>query len=172
MVDLEYLKEWLKTILYMNVLLLIFDSLVQTTKYEKYFRFFSGFLMMLCLLKPLVDLSGARDYMDASYIQNELKNELHLIGKSEDLKGMEKEIREEYDRAIENQIAEMAAACNIEITDLRIRWEEETNQMKKLEIEGKENGENNNSPKLHSFRETLMQFYNLDSRNIIISVVG
>ncbi|MCI5502890.1 MAG: stage III sporulation protein AF [Anaerobutyricum sp.] len=170
MVDLEYLKEWLKTILYMNVLLLIFDSLVQTTKYEKYFRFFSGFLMMLCLLKPLVDLSGANGYMDASYIQNELKNELRLIGKSEDLKGMKKEIREEYDRAIENQISEMAAACNIEIKDVKIQWEEETNQMKKLRIKGKSSGENEKSPNLHSFRETLKQFYNLDSENLIIEI--
>lgn len=154
----------------MNVLLLIFDSLVQTTKYEKYFRFFSGFLMMLCLLKPLVDLSGANRYMDAAFIQNQLKNELRLIGKSEDLKGMKKEVREEYDRVIENQISEMAKAYNIEIKDVKIRWEEETNQMEELKIKGKEVEEDGKTMQLSSFREALMQFYNLDSENTMIEI--
>lgn len=36
---MEYIKSWLKTILYMNVLLLICDNLMQKTAYEKYYRF-------------------------------------------------------------------------------------------------------------------------------------
>ena len=32
---MEYIKSWLKTILYMNVLLLICDNLMQKTAYEK-----------------------------------------------------------------------------------------------------------------------------------------
>ena len=43
---MEYIKSWLKTILYMNVLLLICDNLMQKTAYEKYYRFFSGFLLV------------------------------------------------------------------------------------------------------------------------------
>ena len=39
---MEYIKSWLKTILYMNVLLLICDNLMQKTAYEKYYRFFSA----------------------------------------------------------------------------------------------------------------------------------
>ncbi len=52
---MEYIKSWLKTILYMNVLLLICDNLMQKTAYEKYYRFFSGFLLVVCLLKPVID---------------------------------------------------------------------------------------------------------------------
>lgn len=37
---MEYIKSWLKTILYMNVLLLICDNLMQKTAYEKYYSFF------------------------------------------------------------------------------------------------------------------------------------
>ena len=42
---MEYIKSWLKTILYMNVLLLICDNLMQKTAYEKYYRFFYGFFL-------------------------------------------------------------------------------------------------------------------------------
>ena len=87
---MEYLKDWLKTILYMNVLLLVCDSLIRNTKYENYLRFFSGFLMMLCLVKPLIDVAGAGQYMDASYILNQMKNEWHIIEESEDLSKMKK----------------------------------------------------------------------------------
>ena len=54
---MEYIKSWLKTILYMNVLLLICDNLMQKTAYEKYYRFFSGFLVVVCLLKPVIDFA-------------------------------------------------------------------------------------------------------------------
>ena len=167
---LDYLKEWLKTILYMNVFLLIFDSLVQTTKYEKYFRFFSGFLMMLCLVKPLVDLSGAAGYMDAAFIQNQLKNELHLIGKSEELKGMRGEIQKIYDQAVENQIIDLASSCEIAVTEVKIQWQRDSDQMEKLELEGKVSEGDDSSPKMHSLREMLMQYYHLDYENIIIDI--
>lgn len=56
--NMEYIKSWLKIILYMNILLLLCDNLMQKTAYEKYYRFFSGFLLVLCLLKPVIDFSG------------------------------------------------------------------------------------------------------------------
>lgn len=54
---MEYIKSWLKIILYMNILLLLCDNLMQKTAYEKYYRFFSGFLLVLCLLKQACHLT-------------------------------------------------------------------------------------------------------------------
>ncbi len=31
---------------------------MQKTAYEKYYRFFSGFLLVVCLLKPVIDFAG------------------------------------------------------------------------------------------------------------------
>ena len=72
---MEYIKSWLKTILYMNVLLLICDNLMQKTAYEKYYRFFSGFLLVVCLLKPVIDFAGTEQYFQVSFLQEEWKNE-------------------------------------------------------------------------------------------------
>lgn len=167
---MTYLKEWLKTILYMNVFLLIFENLVKTTHYEKYFRFFSGFLMMLCLLKPLVDLSNTNDYMDASFIQNELKNELRLIGKSEDLREIKGDIQKTYDKAIENQIKDVASSYDITVTKVQIRWKGDSEQMDTLDIKGESVSENNRSPDISSLRDILMDYYHLEHEDIHIEI--
>lgn len=167
---MNYLKEWLETILYMNVFLLIIDSLVKTTKYEKYFRFFSGFILMLCLVKPLVDFSSATGFMDASFLQNELKNELRLIGTSEDLKDLKKDVQKTYDRAVENQIIDIAESYYISVKRVQIRWKGDSNQMNRLIIKGESIGEDEKTPRISSFRETLKELYQIDTENIIIDI--
>ena len=72
---MEYIKSWLKIILYMNILLLLCDNLMQKTAYEKYYRFFSGFLLVLCLLKPVIDFAGTEPYFYASFLQKEWQSE-------------------------------------------------------------------------------------------------
>lgn len=163
----EYLKEWMKTILYMNVLLLIMDSLLQKTRYENYFRFFSGFLLMLCLMKPLIDLAGAERFMDASYIQNQLQNQWEVIARAGELQQMEEDIREEYDRAIQRQISDLAASFFIAVTEVKVEWEKEGKTMKSLKIEGKRQQDTSEKkPQEDDFKETLAQYYRLDSSAI------
>ena len=167
---MDYLKDWLKTILYMNVLLLVCDTFIRNTKYESYLRFFSGFLMMLCLIKPLIDFAGAGQYMDASYILNQLKNEWQVIEQSEDLRKMKKDIQEEYEQTIQKQVTELAASFFIEVTNVRVRFETGGDAIRRLEVEGKESQEEGETPQIHEFREALMEVYNLESRNIDITV--
>lgn len=167
---MNYLKEWLETILYMNVFLLIIDSLVKTTKYEKYFHFFSGFLLMLCLIKPLVDFSFADGFMDASFLQNELKNEWQLIGNSEDFKEMKDDIRQTYADAVENQICEIAASYDISVTEVQIRWKGDSEEMNILKIEGESLKESGHSPRVSSLRDDLVEFYHLDADHINIEI--
>lgn len=166
---MDYLKEWLKTILYMNVLLLVCDSFVQKTKYESYLRFFSGFLMMLCLVKPLIDFAGAGQYMDASYIINQLKNEWNIIEQSEDLRKMEKEIQEEYEQTIQKQVVELGASFSIQVTEVRVRWENDNDAIKNLRIHGCES-EDGKTPQIHRFREALMELYHLESSEIVLNI--
>ena len=167
---MDYLKGWLKTILYMNVLLLVCDSLIRKTKYEKYLRFFSGFLMMLCLIQPLIDLTGAGTYMDASYIQTALKNELSLVGENDDLQAIKREVQEEYDAAIKNQICQTAENYRIEVTKINIRWNSKGDTMKKIDITGKNLENTQEGAQINAFRETLIQFYQLEDSNINIEI--
>ena len=101
---MEYIKSWLKTILYMNVLLLICDNLMQKTAYEKYYRFFSGFLLVVCLLKPVIDFAGTEQYFQVSFLQEEWKNERNLLGNVKEFQDMQDVLKKEYETAYKNQI--------------------------------------------------------------------
>ncbi len=105
---MEYIKSWLKTILYMNVLLLICDNLMQKTAYEKYYRFFSGFLLVVCLLKPVIDFAGTEQYFQVSFLQEEWKNERNLLGNVKEFQDMQDVLKKEYETAYKNQIEEIA----------------------------------------------------------------
>ena len=78
--------------------------------------------MMLCLLKPVIDIAGAGKYMDASYIINQMKNEWEVIAGSGDLRDMKDDIQKEYDDAIEEQVTDLGTAYHIIVTDVRVRW--------------------------------------------------
>lgn len=167
---MEYLKDWMKTILYMNVLLLLCDSFVQKTKYESYFRFFSGFLMMLCLIKPLIDFAGAGQYMDASYIINQFKNEWRIIEQSEDLQTMKQDIQEEYAQTIQKQVTELGASFFIQVEDVRVGWEKDGDAVKSLRVDGCESEEMEKTPQIHAFREALAELYNLEDADITLII--
>lgn len=42
--------------------------------------FFSGFLLVVCLLKPVIDFAGTEQYFQVSFLQEEWKNERNLLG--------------------------------------------------------------------------------------------
>ena len=167
---MDYIKDWLKTILYVNVFLLICDSFIQKTKYEKYIRFFSGFLLMICLVRPLFDLTNLSTFLDSSYLQEALKNELDIVGHSEDLKAMEEDIRNSYHNAIEEQIIRLGEKYDVEVTDVTVEWREEDSGIRFLEIKGRYEGEEGKSPRITQFRDTLIQVYHLDEANINIEM--
>lgn len=74
---MEYIKSWLKTILYMNVLLLICDNLMQK-QHMKNIIVFSGFLLVVCLLKPVIDFAGTEQYFQVSFCRkNGRMNEIY-----------------------------------------------------------------------------------------------
>lgn len=133
---MEYIKSWLKTILYMNILLLICDNLMQKTVYEKYYRFFSGFLLVLCLLKPMIDFVGTESYFHASFLQEQWKSERNLLRSSDELQDMEAVIKKESEAAYTAQIRELAVNCEIEVKDVRFRWDGAGEKLKKIEIKG------------------------------------
>lgn len=125
--------------------------------------------MMLCLVKPLIDFAGAGQYMDASYILNQLKNEWQIIEQSEDLRKMKKDIQEEYDQTIQKQVTELAASFFIEVTEVRVRWKPEGDVIRSLKVDARES-EEEKTPQIHEFRKTLMEVYNLEASNIDITV--
>ena len=121
----------------MNILLLICDNLMQKTVYEKYYRFFSGFLLVLCLLKPVIDFAGTESYFHASFLQEQWKSERNLLKSSDELQDMEAVIKKESEAAYTAQIKEIADNYGIEVKDVRFRWDSAGEKIKKIEVRGR-----------------------------------
>lgn len=171
---MEYIKSWLKTILYMNVLLLICDNLMQKTAYEKYYRFFSGFLLVLCLLKPVIDFAGTEAYFHASVLQEQWKNEQKLLMNSKELGNLEASVRRESEAAYKNQIRELADNAGIQESRITVRWDGAREKIKKIELRGiwaKEAGkEAENSEKKEKLKKVIGELYDLKESDICIEV--
>ncbi len=171
---MEYIKSWLKTILYMNILLLICDNLMQKTAYEKYYRFFSRFLLVLCLLKPMIDFSGTEQYFQASFIQKEWKNEWNILNNSKELHGIEAQVKKERETAYQGQIKEVADGCGILADNVTFRWDETGKNIKRVEIKGNFQKEltkqQEKSMQIEKLKKVIMRIYNLEEANIRIEV--
>ena len=150
---MEYIKSWLKTILYMNVLLLICDNLMQKTAYEKYYRFFSAFL------------------------QEEWKNERNLLGNVKEFQDMQDVLKKEYETAYKNQIEEIAKKKNIQVKKITFWWDNKKEHLKQIEIRGillkgsdSTLHTTDNPSHVESLKKILMQLYDLEESDVFVEV--
>ena len=174
---MEYIKSWLKTILYMNVLLLICDNLMQKTAYEKYYRFFSGFLLVVCLLKPVIDFAGTEQYFQVSFLQEEWKNERNLLGNVKEFQDMQDVLKKEYETAYKNQIEEIAKKKNIQVKKITFWWDNKKEHLKQIEIRGillkgsdSTLHTTDNHSHVESLKKILMQLYDLEESDVFVEV--
>ena len=170
---MEYIKSWLKTILYMNVLLLICDNFMQKTAYEIYYRFFSGFLRVLCLLKPVIDLMGTGQYLDVSFLREEWKSERNLLENADEFRDMKDVIKKEYETAYKNQIEEIAKKNNIQIKNVTFRWDSRKEHLKQMQMSGiliRRTGASDSTTQVEKLKKILMQLYDIEESDIRIEV--
>mgnify|MGYP004507979981 FL=1 len=171
---MEYIKSWLKTILYMNILLLLCDNLMQKTAYEKYYHFFSGFLLVLCLLKPVIDFAGTEQYFYTSFLQEKWRNEKSMLRNSKELRNLEAEVKRESEAAYESQIKELAGKEGFCVKKITFRWDTEEEYIKRLEIRGSikkaESEKIKTTVHIEKLKEIIMQLYNLEESDVNIEV--
>ena len=117
----------------MNILLLLCDNLMQKTAYEKYYRFFSGFLLVLCLLKPVIDFAGTEPYFYASFLQKEWQSERNRMKYSKELSEVEAVVQKECEAAYKKQIEEVAEQYGISVK--KVTNEEVEENSKEYSIE-------------------------------------
>ena len=167
---MEYIKGWLKGILYVNVLLMLCESLLAKTKYEKYFRFFSGFLLMLCLIRPLLDLTSAGSILDASFFRSTLESELRLSEEYEQLQGGRSDFRNAYEEAVKKQITELGEEYDLEIEQISLIWNRENTSVTALSIDCQKKENADAISRISDFREALIQVYPVEKGNINIEM--
>lgn len=74
-----YLYEWMKSTACYFVLITVLMQIVPNTEYRKYIRFFTGVLLAVLLLKPIVSMVGMNDSLLGLYQGKNYEAELSKI---------------------------------------------------------------------------------------------
>lgn len=167
---MEQITGWLRSILYVDILILIGTSLLENTRYENYVRFFSGFLLVLCMLQPLMKLTSAESLLDFSYLRTLFQNEKNVLQWSEELSSVREEAQEDYQTAVEGQIRALGRQSGLDIKEIEITWKDKGEQVESItmEIQKKEQG----TKIIREYRQALADACQLELEHVIISEEG
>lgn len=71
----DWIYEWIKNLCFYMILVSAFLKVLPGKEYDKYIQFFSGVVLILLLLTPILRLSGMEDSIFELYQSNEYKME-------------------------------------------------------------------------------------------------
>lgn len=68
---MKYLYQWIENLAYCLILMTAVQHILPGDSYRKYIRFFSGLIMVLLLITPILDLFGMKGELWQMYRQEE-----------------------------------------------------------------------------------------------------
>lgn len=128
---------FIKNVLIFTLAVTLMKSLVNNDSFRVYFKFFSGLVLILLMLSPLINfLSGDGSWY--SRLEEEIFN-FNLEGINDELEvadGMFEEIiREECKENIKEQIKNLAQKRNVNITDIDIELDEKSSIIQVVSVD-------------------------------------
>lgn len=75
----EYLYEWIRNIAYYMVLITAVMQIIPNHDYKKYIRFFTGMVLILLLMTPVLKLFGMEQQFSALYEGENYEDEIKEI---------------------------------------------------------------------------------------------
>jgi len=76
----EYLYEWLQNISYYLILVTAVTYVLPSNSYRKYIRLFTGLVLIMMLLIPVLDLFGEKTYIYENQYEEELPMFIEDLG--------------------------------------------------------------------------------------------
>lgn len=129
---------FIKSVLIFTLLVTVMKGLINSDSFRMYFKFFSGLVLILLMITPLVNfLSGDNGWY--SLLEQEIFN-FNLKGASDELEAadgkFEEIIREECKKDIEGQVIKLAENRGVSVKDIDIGLEEQDGsiQVKSVDI--------------------------------------
>ena len=90
----EILYEWIRNMVFYQLLISIIINLIPSNAYLKYIRFFLGMLFIVIAIQPVFRVFKLTETIDSAYIQKMLEQELEENSFSLSLKEPEQEYEE------------------------------------------------------------------------------
>ena len=140
---------FIKSVLIFTLAVTLMKSLVNNQSFRIYFKFFSGLVLILLMVSPLINfLSGDKSWY--SRLEEEIFN-FNLEGINDELKvadGMFEEIiKEECKENIKEQIKNLAQKRNVNIKDIDIGIDEKSSSIQIVSVDISITGNNGSEGK-------------------------
>ena len=177
-----YIYSWVKNLVCFYILLTVVLHLLPKENYQKYVRFFSGMLLTILVISPILSLMGNEEVIREKINQAEFFQGLdNLKLDTAHLEDKQKKLyREEYERALGMDVSRMAEDKQLLPRQVKVQLSEEY-QVEFIEIivslgedeifltDFAENGKE--AQKVNELKKELMEFYRLAEGQVSIGIV-
>lgn len=181
-----YIFTWVKNLVCFYLLLTVVLHLLPRQGYRKYVRFFSGMLLAILVVSPVLSLLGDEEALREKISQAEFFQEMdnHKLD-TEHLEATQKEIYlREYERALEMDVGRMAQEKQLAAQEVKVRLTEEY-EVESIEIAVAMEKDDDNifaketpyaaeSPQdsqISELRQDLIEYYRLNEGQVSIVVL-
>ena len=135
----ETLQKVIQSVLVYILIVTVLRGIVKNPRYGQYFQFFSGVILILILISPVLSLFRSEDgwyrYLEENMLQldrNRIDSEMRIA----DVK-----LKEQYQKAIQEQILFLASEEQITLSDLTIELNQKETGWEICKIEGRAENE-------------------------------
>ncbi len=182
---MSYIYNWVKNLVCFYLLLTVVQHLLPKKSYQKYVRFFSGMLLTILVVSPVLSLLGNEELLQQKISQVEFFQDMdNMKLDTEHLETTQKEVYlREYENAVGMDVSRMAEEKQLAVQEVNVHLTQEY-EVESIEMTVKRKEDNGvfvqkaayadngaEYPNVHELRQALMEFYRLDEEQITIVVV-
>ncbi len=182
---MSYIYNWVKNLVCFYLLLTVVQHLLPKKSYQKYVRFFSGMLLTILVVSPVLSLLGNEELLQQKISQVEFFQDMdNMKLDTEHLETTQKEVYlREYENAVGMDVSRMAEEKQLAVQEVNVHLTQEY-EVESIEMTVKRKEDNGvfvqkaayadngaEYPSVHELRQALMEFYRLDEEQITIVVV-
>ncbi|MDD7404228.1 MAG: stage III sporulation protein AF [Butyribacter sp.] len=133
------MKELIQNILVYVVIVSVLRGLITNTKYAQYFQFFSGMIMVLIMLNPLLHFFQFEntwyDLLEENFVKMDLEDIQEEMKIADD--SFADMVKEEYKKTVEKQVSAMAEEKGVTLEDVTVTLAEKEEVCQIAAITGK-----------------------------------
>ncbi|MCI9136873.1 MAG: stage III sporulation protein AF [Lachnospiraceae bacterium] len=183
---MEFIYGWVRNIVCFYIFMTVILHVLPRENYRKYVKFFSGMLLMILVLTPILSLLGQEELLMKKINQTGFFQELNNLKlDTEHLEQTQKRVYlQEYERAIEMDVGRIAEEKQMKALWTEVHLSEEY-QVESIGMEvslNREEGlfvskasfkdDSGEYSEVYELKRELMEFYQLEEGQIQITVQG
>lgn len=181
---MELIYGWVKNLVCFYIFMAVILHLLPKDSYRKYVRFFSGMLLIILAVNPVLSLLGKEEMLLQKISQAGFFQELNNVKlDTEHLEQAQKKAYvKEYERAIAMDASRIAEGKQMQVLWAKVQLSEEY-QVESIGMEVALTGEDGSSvekasfgddsreyPEVYGLKQELMEFYRLEEEQVTIAV--